>query len=56
MGASLFSPMTTIIIAVIIITIITLAIVLPLTLSSGSGEQKSGSYVPLLAPGHSRTY
>lgn len=51
MGTPLFNPMTTIIIAVVIITVITLAIVLPLTLGSSSSDQNKTGYVPLLAPG-----
>ena len=52
MGAPIFNPMTAIIIAVVIITVVTLGIVLPLTLESGSADkQKAGTYVPLLAPG-----
>jgi hypothetical protein len=37
------------------IVVATLAIVLPIVLSSGSSEQRKPGYVPLLAPGRVQT-
>lgn len=56
MGAPVFNPLTLTIFIVVVATVIILAIVLPIVLDSGSDKKNTGGYVPLVAPGHSRTY